>query len=98
MTDVFEEWMAYLQQDPYLFHMSKDAVVVDILLKLGSEGGKSAHQISEEMSLPYDRVKKKMEDLLKHGILEKMQAGPRWIYFLSFRGKEFVDKYKKVHG
>lgn len=92
-----EEYMAFLEQDAYLFNLARDKVMMDILLKMSVEGGKSAHQIAQEMGLDYHAVKQNMEGLHKKKLLEKTQAGPRQIYFLSFKLQKLVDLYNQVH-
>ena len=92
-----EEYMTFLEQDAYLFHLARDKVMMDIILKISNEGGKSAHQIAKEMNLDYTKVKKQLEDVHEKGFLEKTQAGPRQIYFLSFKLQKLVDLYNKLH-
>ena len=60
------------------------------------EGGKSATELSQKLNVEYQSLKDVMEELVKYNILDKMQEGDHWIYFLDFEGRQFLELYKKA--
>lgn len=89
-----EELMALLQEKPYLFGLSRDKPMMQVIKEL-EKGGKSATELSEMFKLDYKKLKEKLEDLVENNALDKTEQGDHWIYFLSFDTKEFLDLYKK---
>jgi predicted transcriptional regulator len=72
-------------------------IYADILevLKRRSEGA-LVTRISYGAELPLDRVKPILETLASYGLISVRHAGESGFYYITHRGLEFLEAYRKV--
>jgi len=92
-----EELMSFLESNPYYFDLTRDSVVLRVVVSL-KDGGKSVRQIAAAFKLEEPKLFLKLEDLVSHGVLDKTSASGAIVFFLSFEGERFVELYEKARG
>lgn len=75
---------------------SKIEIYVDVLRTLRTyDSGCRITRLAYGSNMPLDRMKKTASDLISHGLISVTVEDPG-IYFVTTRGMEFLEAYKKL--
>jgi len=75
---------------------SRIEIYVDVLRTLRTyDGGCRITRLAYGSNMPLDRMRKTASDLMSHGLIGVTVEDPG-IYFITARGMEFLEAYKKL--
>jgi len=90
-----EELMVFLNEKPHFFVLTRDKDLMPILRDI-YKGGKTFKSLCADHNMDRKALEEKMLPLVKLKVVERIQKGTDWIYFLSFEGTKFMELYLKT--